>query len=271
MKHLLRAAVMMTFAATMPAAAPASAPGPAAARPPLEQEFRILLQEMADARWALNAKGAAQSKAVTERTLADTYVEVLENGDTRTRAEVMENRTPEGTAAAVKTVAETQLTVAIEDVRVRTYGNTATVSYLKNSRLVFNGEPVVKLFRCTETFIRREGRWQSVLHTETVVPGEPATVQVGTNAFSDYVGEYRLTPSVVYTVSREGDRLYWGRSKQELVPENGNTFLFRRRANRRVDLNTSYRVIFVRDDKGQVTHLRMREFPGVEYSAIKIR
>ncbi len=270
MKHLLRAA-FITLATTALAAAQAIGPGPATARPTLEQEFKSLLQEMADARWALTEKGAAQSKAVTERTLADTYVEVLENGDTRTKAEVMENRTPEGTAAAVKTVAETQLTVAIEDVRVQTYGETATVNYLKNSRLVFNGEAVVKLFRCTETFIRRDGRWQSVLHTEAVIPGEPAAAKVEAKAFGDYVGEYRLTPSVVYTVSREGDKLYWGRGKQELVPESENTFIFRRRTNRKVDLNTSYRVIFVRDDKGRVTHLRMREFPGVEYSAVKIK
>lgn len=270
MKHLLRI-TFITLATTAFAFAQAIPPGPATSRPTLEQEFKNLLQEMADARWALNEKGAAQSKAITERTLADTYIEVLENGDTRAKVEVMENRTPEGTAAALKTVAETKLTVAIEDVRVQTYGEVATVNYLKNSRLVFNAEPVAKLFRCTETFIKRDGRWQSVLHTETVVPGEPAAAKVEVKAFDDYVGQYRLTPTIIYTVTREGDKLLWGRSKQELVPESENTFVFRRRPNRKVDLNTSYRVIFARDDRGRVTHLRMREFPGVEYSAIKIK
>ena len=56
-----------------------------------------------------------------------------------------------------------------------------------------------------------------------------------------------------------------------MVPENENTFLFRRRPKIKVDMNISYRIIFVRGENGRVTHLRMREFPGVEYSAIKIK
>lgn len=245
-------------------------PAPPVTDPPA-LEFQRLLQRMADARWALTPAGAAQSAAVTDSTLHDSYVEVLENGDVRAKAAVMENRTAEGTAAALRTVVETQLAVSIDDVRVQVHGQTAAVTYLKNSRLVFNGEPVSKVFRCTETFVRHDGRWQSVLHTETVVPGEPVAASVAVNTLDDYVGEYRLTPSVVYSVAREGGRLLWGRSRQELVPENETTFIFKRRPNRSVDLNTSYRVIFVRDARGRVTHLRMREFPGVEYSAVKIK
>ena len=38
--------------------------------------------------------------------------------------------------------------------------------------MVFNEDPVVKTFNSTEVLLKRDGRWQSVMHTETVIPGE---------------------------------------------------------------------------------------------------
>ena len=51
--------------------------------------------------------------------------------------------------------------------------------------------------------------------------------------------------------------------KVELVPENENTFV--------QNGGLFYRISFISNDKGQVAHLRMKEFPGVEYNAIKIK
>jgi hypothetical protein len=45
------------------------------------------------------------------------------------------------------------------------------------------------------------------------------------------------------------------------MPETGSTFVLR---------GSLYRVLFVRDEEGAVTHLRLREFPGVEYNAIRV-
>ncbi|MDQ6609883.1 MAG: hypothetical protein M3Y85_08690, partial [Bacteroidota bacterium] len=64
-------------------------------------------------------------------------------------------------------------------------------------------------------------------------------------------------------VVKENDKLYWGKKERvELIPENENTFT--------MNGKEFYRIKFIKDEKGKVTHLRVIEFPGVEYSAIKI-
>jgi hypothetical protein len=50
--------------------------------------------------------------------------------------------------------------------------------------------------------------------------------------------------------------------RAELVPENENTFVIK---------GDQYRVIFLRDNTGEVTQMKLREFPGVEYPAIKVK
>lgn len=238
----------------------------------LEQEFKKLLQKMTDASWSQNEQAAAGSRSVAERALADNFVQVFENGDVMTKAETVQSRTLENGKAQARFAAETKYKIAVSEVRVRLYGDTATAVYLATMRLVINGEPVIKTYRCTETFVKRKGgRWQSVLHTETAMPGEPFAAKVDPKIYDDYAGQYQLTPTVIFTIKRSGDRLLWGNNGRELVPENETTFVLKRDKTRKVDENNSYRVIFIRNDNGQIIHLRMREFPGVEYSAIKIK
>jgi len=160
----------------------------------------------------------------------------------------------------------THLKVRIKDVDVKAYGNTAVALYKREGHLVFNEEPVVKTFNCTEVLVKHGGRWQSVMHTETVIPGQIVGTKIDPKVYDDYVGKYRLTPSRVYTATRAGNKLLWGSDHTELVPESENTFF---RTGHFPDV--LYRLIFVRNDEGHVTHIRLREFPGVEYSAIKIQ
>ena len=77
----------------------------------------------------------------------------------------------------------------------------------------------------------------------------PATI-VDRRGWDDYVGRYDLSPSVSFTVTREGDRLYGqrtGRPKQELLPETDTVF-FNAGAPRT-------RKIFVRDAAGKVVRI----------------
>lgn len=241
-----------------------------ATSPELNEEFRVLLQAFADARWALTEAAAQNGRVLGEKAFHPSYLQLHENGDVVHAATILKGRTPERAAAMRKEMLGTNAQVTIRDVDARVIGDTAAVVYVADMRITFNDETVTKLFRATDTFIRRGGKWQSLLHTETVMPGELKAAVVDTKRFDDYVGKYRLTPSVVYTVTRDGDTLQWGTKKRELVPESEATFGFRRQSDRSTDLNTMYRVVFVRNGEGKVTHLRMIEFPGVAYDAIKI-
>ena len=131
--------------------------------------------------------------------------------------------------------------------------------------MVLNQEPVLKQFRRTEVFNRVAGAWQSVAGQETVIPGEIVAAKVDPKIYDDYVGRYQLFKGYIYTITRDGDKLMFNSravGDKELMPESETAF---------VERGLLYRVIFVRNDKGEVTHLRLREFPGVEYNAFRIK
>lgn len=228
----------------------------------LEQEFTQLVLEMENGR-------VSRDKSVAERTLADGYISTGENGSNGGgKPQAIKGRSDtEANKRAAESLAGTEFKHSVEDVRVQPHGETTVVNYRLVYRLVMNGESVVKQFRVNEVFIKREGgRWQSVLHTETVIPGNPVAAKIDTKVYGDYTGEYRLHAKRSYTITSEGDKLFFqapGVQKTELVPENENTFV--------QNGGLFYRIIFKRDGKGQITHLRLREFPGVEYNAIKIK
>jgi hypothetical protein len=103
-----------------------------------------------------------------------------------------------------------------------------------------------------------------VTYHETVIPGVIVPARIEAGVYDDYVGRYRLFTDWDYTVSRDGDSLRIGfpdGTGTELMPETGTTFVLR---------GSLYRVLFIRDEEGAVTHFRLREFPGVEYNAIRI-
>ena len=223
----------------------------------LDQEFKQLLQERADGKWRNN-------KEFVERTTAETRISVNEKGDIRrgTKAEVMAGLSKP--AAPNPIPAEVKLAWFIEDVDVQVYGEVAVVHYRRDARMVLNQEPVLKQVRCTEVFKRAADVWQSVAFQETVIPGEIIAAKIDPKIYDDYVGRYQLFTGNLYTVRRNGNKLMLNSrlsGEQELIPENDHTFVVK---------GNQYRVIFVRDEKGQITHLRWREFPGVEYNAIRV-
>jgi len=261
MKRFLQIIAAMLFVSSIAFAQTekSTIPAPDTARIKLEQELKQLVLEMEKGRMS-------RDRAVAERTLADGYISTSENGSNGGGKEqaIKSRSDAEAVKRAVESLAGTRFALNVEDVRVVPHGDTAVVNYRLIYHLVLNEEPVVKQFRVNEVFVKRDGRWQSILHSETVIPGEPVAAKIDTKVYSDYAGEYRLHAKRNYTITREGDKLFFqapGVQKTELVPENENTFVQKS--------GLFYRIIFVRDEKGKITHLRLREFPGVEYSASK--
>jgi hypothetical protein len=221
----------------------------------LDEEFRQLLQDRFDGT-------RPDWMELMGRTTGDTLVMVGERGAVRrlTRAEVL---------AALpdfipRLPPEAEFTRKVHDVAVYLHGEVAVVQYLRESRMVFNQEAVLKQLRCTEVFRRRSGEWQTVAYHETVIPGVIVPARIDPGIYDDYVGQYRLFADYAYPVSRDGDRLMFrspAAGPTELMPETESTFVLR---------GSLYRVLFVRDGDGAVTQLRLREFPGLEYNAIRV-
>lgn len=228
-------------------------------------QFKKLIVQIAEERWLKN------DHSFVEKTFHDNYISTSENGRSRTKKQILNNRTPARAAASVKEAEQVQMNPTIQNLVVQVYGDAAVAHYLVDMQLRLNNQAVYKLFRCTDTFIKEKMKWTVVSHSETVIPGHPTAVKIDTTVYTDYVGEYRLAPVATYTVSTKSGRLYWGKNQQmELVPESESMFAFKLPLTSNSP-NSLYRIRFVRDDKNRVTHLRMIEFPGVEYDVTKMK
>jgi hypothetical protein len=78
---------------------------------------------------------------------------------------------------------------------------------------------------------------------------KPAVAKVDYKIYDAYAGRYDVGQNRVYTVSRVGDKLMasvTGNLPQELFPETETQFFWQ---------NIRGRVIFVKDDKGEVTEV----------------
>jgi hypothetical protein len=225
-----------------------------------EEKIKILINQREQAR--LNG-----DKSIGNRVLARTYISIGESGTLTPKSESFD--TPIDTAVfrqISESNKEIQMKIKVDSFDFRFYNSiaTAVVNYRLFYNLTFNNEPCLKVFQCNEVLIKKNGfNWQSVSHTETVIPGKPFAVKINYKVYDDYVGKYRLFSKKFYTITRKGDKLWLGtRTNVELIPEDENTFVEN-------GLNY-YRIKFIKDAKGKVTHMRWIEFPGVEYSAIKV-
>jgi len=90
----------------------------------------------------------------------------------------------------------------------------------------------------------------AALYIPALIP-ERTAARVDPRVFDAYVGQYQPNPSVVLTVTREGDKLMMQQGssaeKRELVPENEANFFTKE--DRRPTFS------FVKDEKGQITYL----------------
>ena len=95
------------------------------------------------------------------------------------------------------------------------------------------------------------------------IPRDRMAVKIDPKILDAYVGQYELNSNFIITMTREGDSLMTqatGQPKFELFPESETKFFLKA-----VDAQ----VIFVKDDKGAVTHLILHQ--GGEQKAKKIK
>lgn len=196
-----------------------------------EEELTKITQQLLDA-------VAVGDKAVWDKYLAEGCLYSPEDGRTLTKAQLLEELRPlpEGYVG--------QLRVA--NPQVREYGDTAIITYDAMEELEIYGQRIKTRFHTTETYLKREGRWQMIASQVLVVPGDLMPVELSTKLLDDYTGIYELAPGVTYTVSREENQLMGqraGRAKESLWAESADRF-FRK--------GVRGEKIFVRDRRGQV-------------------
>jgi ketosteroid isomerase-like protein len=119
------------------------------------RELIKLNQELIDAL----ARG---DKAVVERIYADDFVRTSTQGEVFTKPQLLASlKAPED---GVKIVYESK------DIKVFDYGNAAVLVYLSIRHTDNKGEKSDFLYRVTDTFVKRSGRWVKVASAGTPVP-----------------------------------------------------------------------------------------------------
>jgi ketosteroid isomerase-like protein len=141
---------------------------------------------------------------------------------------------------------------ARDEIRVQVYGDAAWVS----SRLTFKEGTKVTQTRTSGLWVKREGRWQLAAWQVNRLLPERAAIKVDPKIYDAYAGQYQRDSDAVLVITREGDSLMMqvgGTTlpKQALLPESATSFF-----NKDKRLPTTF--TFVKDERGQVTHLIVR-------------
>jgi ketosteroid isomerase-like protein len=215
-----------------------------------EQELKEIIQKRADAE-------SRRDLTYLSRIYADELSIASPEGRISSKAVFLENM--KRTSESVKRSS------MLEQVRVRVVGETAIVTGIRNIQVRIGNQERKDKVRFTDTYIRRQGGWQVLASHSSRMPTERQAAKVDPKIYDDYVGEYELGPALIFTVTREADRLLAQMSgvpdKIELLPESETTFFYR---------GANGSVIFHKDTTGKVTHMIFKD-QGQEMRAKKIK
>jgi hypothetical protein len=195
-----------------------------------------------------------------ESLLADEAIITDRNGRITTKAEALKNFQP---------LPDMKFALSREDVRVYIHGDAAVVSGHSVGTVQAGSQSIKVDERSTDMYARRGGRWRLIAGHTSDIPAERAVAKIDTKIYDLYVGEYKLTPSVILVVMNEGGKLMTqamsqgkpSGPKSELLPSSETAFFTQGQAGE---------TAFVRDDTGQVTHLIIRG-GGQEIKVTKVK
>jgi hypothetical protein len=215
-----------------------------------ETELVRIAQELFDA-------VAGGNKTPWEKYVADDVIYTDENWNILTKKDLLDGLSPlpKGFSG----------TIRMADVKSRINGDAAVLCYrLLEEEYVF-GQKLAPIYLATDTYFKRDGRWQMVASQVIVMPSERKPVAIDPKHYQTIVGQYELTPGVTYTIAVEGEKLIGqrsGRAKEELLPADESTF-FRKGTIRGEK-------VFTRDASGRVTAmLDRRENNDLTWKKVK--
>lgn len=215
-----------------------------------EKELVRIAQELYDAIPIGN-------KAPWEKYVADDVIYTDENWQILTKKDLLEGLRPlpKGYSG----------TIRMANVQSRINGDAAVLSYRALEEEYVFGQKLAPVYLVTDTYFKRNGRWQMIASHAIVAPSERKAITLSPETYKEVAGEYELTPGVTYTVTVEGAKLMGqrsGRDKEELLPSDRNTF-FRKGTVRGEK-------VFVRDSGGHViAMLDRRENNDLSWKRIK--
>jgi hypothetical protein len=140
-------------------------------------------------------------------------------------------------------------TLKLRNVESRIEGDVAIMSYDQDETETVFGQAMTARYHETDTWRRRNGKWQIVAAQVLRYYEDPAPGKVNSASFRAYAGTYELAPGNRLVVMTDGTKLYRQRDDQpkvELIPEACDVF-FRK--------GVEGRIVFRHGDQGGVEAL----------------
>lgn len=157
---------------------------------------------------------ATGDKALWQKYLADGSLYTDEEGNVLTKDELINglHPLPKGYVGSIK-IGKTESLVQ---------ENVVVLTHLDHEVLELYGQKLLTNFQTTSIWAKQsDGDWKLVSTQVIAIPNERKPAKIDLKKLDSYLGEYELTPQIVYTITREGDKLFGqrtGRVKEELLP-----------------------------------------------------
>ena len=181
-------------------------------------------------------------KATFDRIVADDFTGTDESAKLRNKTQ--ERELLQVPPNSIKT------SLTNEDVQVRIYGNAAIVTGRIVVKTQLSGQSEIGFqSRFTDTFLKRQERWQVSARHYSRLPPERTAVKLDPKVYDQYVGQYELAPNFVLTVTKEGEKLMGqatGQPKFELLAESEIGFFIK-------DISALF--IFMRGQSGEIERM----------------
>lgn len=200
------------------------------------EQLKRAMQELLDAI-------APGDVAVWQKYLADGCIYTDEEGNVMTKEALLKELKPlpKGYVGKIK----------MGEPKVFIQDDVIVMSHRDREELELYGQKLITWFHLTDTWAKqRDGQWRLVAAHVSAIPNERKPIAVRPDKLDDYVGQYRLATDVIYTVTREGDKLFGqrtGRAREELLALCADTF-YRKGVWRGEK-------VFERDGKGKVVRM----------------
>jgi hypothetical protein len=181
--------------------------------------------------------------AVWRKYLAEGCIYTDEEGNVKTKEDLLKELKPlpKGYVGSIK----------MGEPKVFIQDEVIVMSHRDREELELYGQRLITWFHSTDTWARQSnGQWKLVGAQVMAIPNERKPAKIDPRALDLYVGQYQLAPGVMYTIRRQGDKLFGqrtGRSKEELLPLCADTF-YRKGVWRGEK-------VFARDGKGKVVKM----------------
>jgi ketosteroid isomerase-like protein len=158
--------------------------------------------------------------AVWRRYLAEDCIYSDEEGNVKTKQDLLKELKPlpKGYLGSIK----------MGEPKVLAQENVIVLSHRDREELELYGQKLVTYFQSTDTWAKsQDGQWKLIAVQVMAIPNERKPIPVSPKKLDEYVGQYQLAPDVIYTITREDDKLFGqrtGRAKEELLQLCADTF-----------------------------------------------